>query len=234
MAFVISAIAGRLEWRGRAAVVGAAVLATLGPLLFIYTNDVQHRVGRAAYVPVAIFAAVSVVGILISSSRASPPLRAGAGVVASAFVVASSAYALDANTDVFAYGYSSPRYRETFDLGMAEIRYLHETFPGEDLPAFWYDQSVGGGKLVGIQSLYYYGWTAIGFDLPKWDDGIEQRYTGLGQPPLVLLCETRECAGAPQVLRQHLPALRPHSVRRFVAGSQTLWIETFKRPTPSA
>jgi hypothetical protein len=234
VAFVASAIAARLEWRGRAAVVGTAVLATLGPLLFIYTNDVQHRVGRAAYVPVAIFAAVSFVGILISSSRIRPPLRASAGVIGAAFVVASSAYALDANSDVFTYGFSSPSYANMFDLGMAEIRYLHETFPGEDLPAFWYDEKVGGGKLVGIQSLYYYGWTAIAFDLPKWDDGVEQRYKLLGQPPLVLLCETRECAGAPEVLQRHLPALRPHSVRRFVAGTQTLWIETFKRPTPSA
>jgi hypothetical protein len=226
----IAACLGSGSWSPRraAAIVGACAAAVLAPLLWIYLDDVVSRVGRAAYVPAA--AAMEVALAAIVAGRALAPGRGAAAAAIAALVLAcgASAYALDASSDVFGLGASTPSTREVASLGAQTVAYVRHTAGTSAVPMFWYDQKAFGGDYVGIQALYLYKWTEIGLDLPRFG-ALETAQLERGPSSVVLLCVRRACSDAAAVLRRHGFDARLAGARDLVAGSVHVWVEVYDR-----
>ncbi len=221
---------GSETWSSRHAfaVVGGSVAAVLAPLLYIYRDDVATRVGRDAYELTVILMIAGIVAI--GASRAGKIGRIAGWVAAGALflVVAASAYALDASEDVWANGASTPTGGETFTVGLDAMSFVKKV-AGPRIPMFWYDQLSGPrGAYISIQSLYYYGDTALGFAMPKFGSGEAQRLDAAKPDAIVLFCDAPGCSGAPAVLRRHGFAGRFVGEKHFESGSISVWVAIYR------
>src|SRR5207244_5875820 len=88
-----------------------------------------------------------------------------------------------------------------------------------------YDHGVANFR-VGLQSLYFYAGTFIGTRMPHIDRELRYRmkYFVPANAQLVLLCERRECDGAPLALRQAGYRLASRSERLLSAGREHVWV----------
>jgi hypothetical protein len=223
-----SAAASTLRSRRRLAIVGAAAaVAVIAPLVFLYYSDPIDRIGQPAYTPVAALAAVALISLVVGTRPFLSRVVATVLAVGLIGVVASSSYAFDGSADVQSLGRSSSDGGQTFDVSLDVVRFLHDSMPDDRLPTFWYDQTAEGGSFVGIQSLYYYAYTAIGFSMPKWDDHADEVVHNLDPSNIVLLCEFRGCKGAGRILNRHLQGVALEKTAYFSSGDEWAWVKVY-------
>jgi Dolichyl-phosphate-mannose-protein mannosyltransferase len=213
-----------------AAAAGAAVL----PLLLVYGHGTPDPVGRTAF---AVTAALVVVLIAAGAASRSAPralmryTAVAAGIVLLVFTLnfsaaGSSTTSVAVSTSGVGYG---PRFATSHLLsqliGFMRRSGLQSSAPDAVPAGFWFDAS--DQMTESVQSAYLYGWTAVGFDLPRVTAGMQKLLAQRGTRTLVLLCAKRQCDAAPAALARagYSPSLR--SEQRLHWGRYSLWAQAF-------
>lgn len=120
-----------------------------------------------------------------------------------------------------------------FALGGQFVNFMRRAgLQGQPPPAFWYDID-SSVYLNGIQSLYLWGYTQVGLDMPRVDAEVKRRLGALDPTKLVLLCATPDCANAAESLAGAGIRLRPVAYARLHAGDATVWVRAYTVPEPS-
>ena len=119
-------------------------------------------------------------------------------VFAVALAVFAVTYAAEASYGTSAP--SDPRTGPLYEIGSQLTSYLHENGYADEMPFFWYDSSYDGGLYASLQSLYYFGYTYVGLDLPRVDQDFRSRMNLYQPTRLVLLCTEAGCHGAQSAL----------------------------------
>jgi hypothetical protein len=219
---------------GRRLALTACFAAVLVPLVYLYGSDVQTEFGRHAYWRTAILMIIAIAALVVRVVSRSARITALAAIAGLVFASGASAYALDASLQVDEVGASSATSSPNFNLDMKAVRFIRGISAGGGLPAFWYDQTADQGAFIGLQSLFYFGFTELGLSMPKWDSSVGSRYRDRNPQRLVLLCESSGCGGAVDVLRRHGIPARVLVTQYLAAGSQHLWIKVLAGDQPVA
>ncbi len=229
LAAVVAAIlgpgAGRDLWRS-AAVVSIA-LAVLATGVWTYRSDSPDRIAsgvtHGAYLAMLAAMAVALALVLLWRALRTPAL----GAVALAVAFFGVTYSADTSYGTWILGYSDRRTGGLYDVGWKMTNYLRHNGFEDEMPFFWYDSSYDGGKYASLQSLYYFGYTYIGINLPRLDQEFRSRMSLYRPTKLVLLCPHVRCSGAPSALvRAGYPTtlLRRRLLRE---GPVHVWVEIY-------
>jgi hypothetical protein len=226
-AVVFAGTAGVHGSRARAAILVATATAATLPMLVIFVRDSGALVGRTGTaITVAVAAAIILVGLAGAARRS----RRLTGIATSVAVVLLTAFGVNFSTaasiDVFYGGLSTQLNGQLYDVGGEFVEFMRENGFQRELPYFWYSLAEGP-DLISIQSLYYYGYTQLGLEMPTIDAGFQAREDVYKPRTIVLLCARRACRGGPQALRAHGYRLREDATRRFASGDVAFWARVF-------
>jgi hypothetical protein len=204
---------------------GAALL----PLLLIEIPNAADRVGRAGDIPALTVTLAGLAAILLCAVlRARGVIRHLLALAAVAAFAFAPNYAADADLAVYGNSSRHPYEYDVFRIGMDLISYLRSSGlqAAGRKPWFWYDAR-SAPYLVGIQSLYFYGYTFIGTKLPTIDSDFRFRMSVRRPTQLVLLCGEPDCEHAAKALVTHGIGARSHSLRLLRSGSLRIWVRVY-------
>jgi hypothetical protein len=216
--------AGGVGW----ALVGTVTAAAALPIVLIYRPDDPALVGRTGtWITIVICAAILVIGVTAAVARR----WRIAGTVAAFAVVVTMAFGVNLSTaasdDVFQWAVSNPANGPTYDVGMDLVDFMRRSDLQRDMPYFWY-HAADGPELTSIQSLYYFGYTYLGLDMPMIDNEFKERVRTYDVKTIVLLCVQRGCRGGPEALRAQGYALREVAQTRLASGDVDVWARAFR------
>ncbi len=214
----------------RSALVGVVVAAAVIPTLLTIVFR-AFPVGRQGWW-VVVGLMVVTLGFVAGRRRLGRLLGRGPAVVALAFlVVFTTTYAADAGSStrsVFqrnTYGAS----RDTLAVALQLIDFMRDSGLQERSFQFWYD-SGDDPSLNGIQSVYLWGITWVGLDMPKVEPSMRKLLEARKPSALVLLCRERACQGAPAALTAAGYPNAPLAEDVLEAGSERVWVRAFDIP----
>lgn len=236
LAAVVAAIleprAGREPWP--LVVVVSIALAVLVAGLWIYRSDSPDRVANGvthgAYLAMLVAMAVALALVVLWRALRIPTLAA-VGLAVAFFAVT---YGAGASYGTWVYGRSDQRTGALYDIGWKMTNYLRQNGFKAEMPFFWYDSAYDGAAYASLQSLYYFGYTYVGLNLPRLDQEFRSRMNLYRPMKLVLLCSQVRCSGAPAALaRARYPAtlVRRRLIRE---GSVHVWVEIYELKAASA
>ena len=209
------------------AVVVLIALVVLATGVWIYRSDRPDRIAsgltHGAYLTMFVAMGVALALVLLWRILRSPAIAA----VAVTLAFFSVTYSADASYGTWVFGYSDQRTGGLYDIGWKMMDYLRHNGFEDEMPFFWYDSSYDGGTYASLQSLYYFGYTYVGINLPKLDQEFRSRMSLYRPTKLVLLCSHVRCSGAPSTLaRAGYPAtlLRRRLLRE---GPVHVWVEIY-------
>jgi hypothetical protein len=107
--------------------------------------------------------------------------------------------------------------------------HLQSMARGAQPPVFWYD-SAADPYLIGMQSMYLFGWTWVGLSMPKVDPGVVHLIHDRRPQTIVLLCQSPACAAGPAALHHAGFRLRPTATAELEATGHTVWVRAFALP----
>jgi hypothetical protein len=235
LAAVVAAIleprASRDRWSW--IVVALIALAVLATGIWIFRSDRADRIAsgvtHGAYLAMLVAMAVTLALVVLSRVLRTATLAAVALVLA----FFSVTYSADASYGTWIFGYSDQRTGALYDLGSKMTNFLRENGFHNDLPYFWYDVAYAGGTYASLQSLYYFGYTYIGLNLPKVTNDFRARMTLYRPRKLVLLCPELRCRGAAPALARGGYPVTPVRTRLLRDGPVHVWVEIYRlRPAP--
>jgi hypothetical protein len=227
LAAVVAAIleprAGREPWAP--AVVVLSTLAVLGTGLWIYRSDEPNRIatdvahGACLTVFVSMVLALALV-VLWRALRI--PALAAIGLALAFFGIT---YSADASYGTSVFAHSDRRTGALYDIGSKMTNYLQQNGFEDEMPFFWYDSSYDGGLYASLQSLYYFGYTYVGINLPKVDEEFRTRMSLYQPKKMILLCFEPRCSNAPSALTRagYLTTLVGRHL--FNEDSVHVWVE---------
>lgn len=202
--------------------------AAITPLLAIYLDDRAALVGVRGLQVSLVLAALSVVSVIsalrLGVRRRVPPALL-AGLLAA--LVLGVNYSTAASKTVFVYGASSPLNGHAYDVGTDFVRFMQKNGFQRTTPYFWYRQA-DTPALTGIQSLYFYGYTYLGVEMPTIDDDFRRRELVWRPRTIVLLCTLPSCHGGPAALRSHGYRLRETARTKLSSGPLVIWARVFR------
>ena len=218
-------------WAPVIVALGAAAVLATG--LWIYRSDSPGRI--ASHVTDRVYlTALVVMGLTLALVALWGALRISAlAAVALALSVFAVTYAAEASYGTFVYGYSDRRTGALYEIGSQLTSYLRENGYDDEMPEFWYDSSYDGGLYASLQSLYYFGYTYVGLNLPKVDEDFRGRMNFFQPTRLVLLCTEVGCPGAQSALTRAGYATTLVRRRLFAEGPVHVWVDIL-RVKPSA
>jgi hypothetical protein len=152
-------------------------------------------------------------------------------------VAFASHFAINSSSQTFQYGGSSPDNRSIYHAAADNVAFINRTTArDEPMPRFWY-AAANRPDFTAIQSMYFYAFTALGYHLPKVSSDVRQRLEVWKPRSIVLLCETRHCAGATAALRGAGYPYREVEAKRISRGRISLWtllLQSLSSPTRDA
>jgi hypothetical protein len=97
------------------------------------------------------------------------------------------------------------------------------------VPAFWYDIDADAA-FNAMNSMYLWSYTAVGYHLPTIDSAMRGVLDSRRPPVVVLLCQTRACAGARAALAQAGYPTQPVVERLLSSGDERAWAIAVRLP----
>jgi hypothetical protein len=230
LAAVVAAIleprTGREQWAP--AVVVLSSVAVLGTGLWIYRSDEPNRiatdVAHGAYLAVFVSMVLALALVVLWRALRIPALA----VIGLALAFFSITYSADASYGTSVFAHSDQRTGPLYDIGSKMTNYLRHNGFEDEMPVFWYDSSYDGGLYASLQSLYYFGYTYLGVDLPTVDDEFKARMSLFRPKKLVLLCAKLECEGAASALGRNGLPIRFFRARLLRDGPVHVWVEIYR------
>jgi hypothetical protein len=212
----------------------ASIVTAVVALVLVYKDEHVARIGETgARTSIALMA---LAGVLIAGAVLTRRLTIGVPLTVAAVAAAAFAshYAINSSTQVFTYGASAPESRNLYHAAQDTVEFVDDaTKESDPLPTFWYRGLAS--HLASIQSMYFYAFTAIGWELPKVNTYTRQWLNQSKPQRIVMLCETPDCNGGAAALRRagypYAEADREHISR----GSVRFWavmLRTSAVPTP--
>jgi hypothetical protein len=206
-----------------------ATLSAVVLLGLIYHNERVDWTGRTGMkISVALMA---VAALLIFGAITTRATRVGtvAAVMAAGAVAGASHFAINSSTGTFVSSVTAPNNRSLYHAALDNVAFVNRsTKEGEPLPAFWYP-AAKRPDFASIQSMYYYGYTAIAFELPSVTRAMRERLDLWKPQRIEMLCETRDCAGGTAALRRAGYSYAEESARLISRGRIRLWAVLLRR-----
>ena len=213
----------------KAGVVAATTIAAVVSLGLIFRNEREEWTGRSgmriALAVMGVAALMMVGAVVIRRTR----VGTVAAVVATGAVAVACHLAINSSTGTFVLSSTAPNNRNLYHAALDQVAFVKRSAPQDNsLPVFWYP-AAKRPDLVSIQSMYYFGYTYLDLDLPKVTPGMRQRLDRFKPQKIVMLCETRDCAGGPAALRRAGYSYAQVSARLISRGQVRLWAVLLRR-----
>ena len=158
-------------------------------------------------------------------------------VAAIGAVAFASHFAINSSSQTFQWGASQPDNRSLYHAAADNVAFINRaTARDEPMPRFWY-AAANRPDFTAIQSMYFYAFTAIGYNLPKVSSDVQQRLELWKPRSIVMLCETRNCGGATAELRRAGYPYREAEAKHISRGRIRLWallLRSLSSPTTDA
>ena len=219
----------RSRWPANAGVAAAATIAAVVALGLIYQDERVTWTGRTGMkVSVALMglAALLIVGFAVTRRT---PGGAAAAVAAVGAIAVASHFAINSSTGTFVPSTTAPNNRNLYHAALDQVAFVkRSTTQDTALPVFWYS-AAKRPDLASIQSMYYFGYTYLDLELPKVTPGMRQRLDQSKPQTIVMLCETRDCAGGQAALRRAGHSYVEDSAERISRGQVRLWSVLLRR-----
>jgi hypothetical protein len=214
-----------LDARMVVVVVAAAILPTL--LVFVTPALPTGRTG-ALVASVLIGAAVVAVAL-----RARVPALASRSVTTAlaALIGFTAIYAADAGTitaSIFVRGTYTDR-RDVQDVAFQLMRFMKQHRIEAAPFQFWYAPREDAA-LNGIQSVYLWGDSWVGLDMPHVDSSMRRLLEARKPSALVLLCKQPRCHDAPAALARAGYRNRPLAAGILAAGRERVYVRALTLP----
>jgi hypothetical protein len=245
LGWVLYALATKLRLTDGNAIAWAAVLglvAGVAPLVVIYGLDRRDLYGEhGSLVTLALMTLTLVSAILVRVVRQQRAVVLAPLVAALAILSVNYASAANATT----YGSfethiaRAPAYGglpmhlggladadDVFADGVQLMAFLQRSEVHESLPAFWYDASASPA-LTSLQSLYFYGYTYLGLEMPTIDEAFRERVRELRPQRVVFLCMEPTCRDAAAAMENAGYHLSLTAQTRLHAGSTSVWVRVY-------
>jgi hypothetical protein len=146
-------------------------------------------------------------------------------------VIFSATYAVDAGTttaSIFVRHTLDER-RDVQSVAMQLIGFMRDSGLQKRSFQFWYNPNEDP-SLNGIQSVYLWGDTWVGLDMPHVDPAMRTLLESRKPTAIVLLCKQHACDNAPAALDAAGYRVRPFAERLLQAGSERVWVRAFDVP----
>ena len=214
-----------------AGVAAAATIAALASLALIFRNE---RAGWTGSTGMKISVAVMVVAVLLLAGflvarRARIAAAAALAVVGA--VAFACQFAINSSSGTFVSSYSASQNGNLYHAAFDEVAFVKRSSrPGDSLPAFWY-AAEGRPDLISVQSMYYWGWTAIAMELPTVTEELRGRLASWNPRTMVMLCETRDCGGGTAALKRAGFPYREENAELISHGDIRFWTVFLRKAT---
>jgi hypothetical protein len=212
-------------------VVAASIGAAAAALGVIYGGERVEWTGKTgARISVAIMALAALLTLAALATRRSG-VAPFAAVAAIGLVAFASHFAIDSSTGTFNMGATAPVNHGLYHAALDQVSFVNRSRKrGDPPPAFWY-RSAGRPELISIQSMYYYGYTAIAEELPSVTKAMRERLPFWNPQTMVMFCDTRDCGGAQAALRRAGFPYSEENAARISRGPIRFWA-IFLRAAP--
>jgi hypothetical protein len=230
----IAALALSLVRSHWSANVGVAAVATAGAVValgLIYKSERPEWTaapgGRISVWIMAIAASVIILALLTFRTR----VGAFACILAIGALAFASHFAINASSQTFLYGATAPPNGDLYHAALDTVNFVNESTKDDDpLPGFWYPGT--NQTFISIQSMYFYAYTAIGWELPKVPAATRQRLLVSRPERIVMLCEARDCGGGAAALRRVGYPYAEERVKHISRGQVRLWAVLLRTEAP--
>jgi len=207
---------------------GLGLLVGAGPLIAIYgfnRNDLWGT--RGSMIMLGLIAiTLACAGTLRSRRRVSLVAALLVAALAMASVNYGSAASTSTHLDFETHNSPLANADETFSIGVQLMTFMKRNGFQASLPAFWYDASADTA-LTSLQSLYFWGFTWVGLDMPVIDKGVRARMSGMEGRNLILLCTESTCRHAPAALHRAGYQIRREAAERLHSGAKSVWVQAY-------
>jgi hypothetical protein len=219
----------RSQQAATAGIALAATLAALIPLGLIFRDERAEWTGRAGMkisIAVMAVAVLLVIGFALVRRSAIGP---GAAVAAVGAVAVACHFAINSSLGPFLDSFTAPNNRSLYHAALEHVDFVNDSI-GEDasLPAFWYPGTTQP-DLVSVQSMYYYSYTSLALELPRMTKEMRERLTLWKPESIMMLCQTRNCAGGAPALRRAGYPYAEASARLISRGQTRFWAVLLRR-----
>jgi hypothetical protein len=235
----LAALAVSLARSHRSADVGVVVGSTVAAVValgLIYESERAEWTGSAgARISIWIMAvaAAAILVALVTRRRRGGIVTSIAAIGAIAF---ACHFAVNSSFQTFQWSGSQPDNRSLYHAAADNVAFINRvTATHEPMPRFWY--GANRPDFTAMQSMYFYAFTAIGYQLPQVGSDVRQRLDLWKPRSIVLLCETRNCGGATAALRRAGYPYREVEAKRISRGRIRLWtvfVRSLSSPTTYA
>jgi hypothetical protein len=219
----------RSRWSLNAGVVIAAALGAIVPLALIYRDERVAWTGRTGMrISIAVMAVAVLVVLGFAVTRRT---RVGtvAAIVAAGAIAGSCHFAINSSTGTFVSNFTAPNNRSLYHAALDLVAFANRSTKRHDpVPAFWY-RAAKHPDLSSIQSMYYWGYTAIAFELPSVSKAMRDRLDLWKPQTIVMLCKTRGCGGGAEALRRAGYRYTADSASPISEGQERLWAVLLRR-----
>jgi hypothetical protein len=221
----------RSHWSANVGVAAAATAGAVVALGLIYKGERAEWTaapgGRISVWIMAIAASVIIVALLTLRTC----VGAFACILAIGAVAFASHFAINASSQTFLYGATAAPNRDLYHAALDTVNFVNESTKDDDpLPRFWYPGT--NQTFISIQSMYFYAYTAIGWELPKVTADTRQRLLVSRPERIVMLCEARDCGGAAAALRGVGYPYAEDRVKHISRGPVELWAVLLRNAAP--
>lgn len=216
-----------------AAVAAVATLAAI-PTLLVFELRVLVLAGHTGvrWTAVAMVAALAAVAALrLPILRAAPRAVVAVAAVA-ALVFATNLAAATSNTAYGAFATDSSTYEtrsSTLTLAERFVEFMKRHRLQDEQPWFWYDLAKNPTASA-LNSLYLWGYTAVGFEMPKVDARLREVLRLHRPERLILLCNDVTCEGGPAALRRNGFPLEEQTRTLLADDPVRVWVRVFRLP----
>jgi hypothetical protein len=212
----------RSHWSVNVGVAAAATAGAVVALGLIYRGERAEWTaapgGRISVWIMAIAAVVIIVALFTLRTR----VGALACILAIGTVAFASHFTINASSQTFLYGATAKPNGDLYHAALDTVDFVNESTKDDDpLPRFWYSGT--NQVFISIQSMYFYSYTAIGFELPRVTADTRQRLLVFRPERIVMLCEARGCGGAAAALRRVGYPYAEERVKHIPRGQVQLW-----------
>ena len=219
----------RSHWSAHAGVAGAATIAAVVSLGLIYRDERADWTGRTGMKITLVVMAVAVLAVLGFVVARRTRMGTMGAVAAAGAVAVACHFAINSSLGTFGLSSTAPNNRSLYHAALDHVAWLKSsTAQDNSLPAFWYP-AAEQPDFASIQSMYFYGYTALAFELPRVTREMREILDLRKPQTIVMLCETRDCAGGAPALRRAGYPFAEARARLISRGEIRLWAVLLRR-----
>jgi hypothetical protein len=212
------------------ALAALGLIAGAAPLVAIYGLNRDDLWGERGSAITLILMAATLASAIVLRFMTSRRLSIFVAPLAAVLAIASVSYASGASATTYGNFETSKSALadadETFAIGAKLMDFMRRGGLQDSLPAFWYDPSADTA-LIGLQSLYYFGYTYLNLKMPLVDDDFRSRVEQLRPKHVILLCTEPTCRHGGESMRRAGYRIRREAAARLHSGSKSVWVEAY-------